>query len=140
MSDASIKGFNEVKNKLAKEIEAMKNKSMTGMIEAAAFIRRDMEKTPPLIPVMTGNLRSSWFTSTFSRDRNPLLIMGFSANYALWVHEMMDADFTKPRVRWVNGKKKTYPPRKGAGPKFLEACLNRNHDQILRLIEGKVRL
>lgn len=140
MTQASIKGFNLVKNNLAREVEKLKTKSMKGLITAAAFIRNDMEKTPPLIPVDTGNLRASWFTSTFFRDGNPLLIMGFNANYALWVHENVDADFTSTRIRYRNGKKKKYKPRPGAGAKFLEACLNRNHDEILRIIAGETKI
>lgn len=57
----------------------------------------------------------------------PVLIMGFSANYALWVHEMVDAQFSgRP------GKK---PGRPGSGAKFLESALKRNKGVILEAIQ-----
>ena len=142
MSEISIKGFNEVKSKLAAEVQAMKRRSMQGIIQAEILIRRDMEVTPPLIPIDTNNLRTSWFTANVWRNGNPLGIMGFSANYALWVHENMEADWVTPYYRYGPGKgrKKLVKRRPGAGPKFLEACLNRNHDKILKLIGGETGL
>ena len=81
-----------------------------------------MEKTPPLIPLDTGNLRASWFTTTFRKFKNLGLILGFNANYAVFVHEMVD------KGKGINWK------RPGSGPKFFEAALNRNHKQILQII------
>jgi hypothetical protein len=141
MSEISIKGWNEVKSKLAQEIENLKKKSFSGIIKAEILIRNDMEKTPPLIPIDTGNLRASWFTSNYWRDGNPLGIMGFTANYALWVHENIDAHFgNRMKYDRKTKKAKIIKRRPGAGPKFLEACLNRNHDQILNLIGGETKI
>jgi hypothetical protein len=140
MSEISIKGWNEVKSKLAQEIENLKKKSFSGIIKAEILIRNDMEKTPPLIPVDTNNLRGSWFTSNYFRDGNPIGIMGFNANYALWVHEEMNMTTKNYYRKTLSGKRKLVVRRPGAGPKFLEACLNRNHDQILNLIGGETKI
>jgi len=58
------------------------------------------------------------------QDSDPVLILGFSANYALWVHEMVDAIFQRP----------------GAGAKFLEAALKRNKNAILRAIADSAKI
>lgn len=105
-----IEGFKEVKANLSRELKKLDNFSSKGLIEAAIFIRRDMEVTPPTVPVDTGNLRASWFTTLFKRRFKNHLIMGFSVNYAVWVHENIGATFQRP----------------GSGAKFFESSLKRN--------------
>ncbi len=96
--------------------------SMKGLIESAIIIRRDMEKTPPLIPVDTGNLRASWFTSPIKVTGMPGLLIGFNANYAIFVHEMVGDEGKK--INWN---------RPGSGAKFFEAALKRNTKLILQI-------
>lgn len=117
--------FDNVMKNLNKEIKQIQGKTMKGLIRSAALIRRDMDKTSPKIPVDTGNLRQSWFTTPYPHKTRPALMIGFSANYAVFVHENVGANFQRP----------------GAGAKFFEASLNRNHKQILDIIkqEAKVR-
>lgn len=156
-----LKGVEKVMKNLNREIKGIKNRSMKGLIESAILIRRDMEVSPPLIPVDTGNLRASWFVTTgygnmaadsgnfkgkqageMSQDHsrviskasgqakavrqtnNPILIMGFSANYAAAVHE---------RTTGKKGKKIEFK-KEGSGPNFFGAALNRNKATIITLI------
>ena len=51
-----------VVSNLNKQVLAIKGRSMGGLIRGVALIRRDMDSTPPLIPVDWGNLRASWFS------------------------------------------------------------------------------
>jgi len=139
--DEGIKGFEEVIKNLNKEIKAIQDRTMFGLIEAAVFIRRDMDETPPLIPVDTGNLRASWFTETFRQGELFGLTIGFNANYAVYVHEMVGADFTSPRWRSrPGGKQYWYTPREGAGAKFFEAALKRNGDKIIKIIQETAKI
>ena len=126
-----LKGADIVLSNLNKEIMKIKGRAMAGLIESSIMIRRDMNKTPPLIPLDTGNLRASWFTvtsksrpegrslagfkgtgrggmekqhlSAVSEGKGSIgkgfgLIMGFSANYAVFVHEMVDKGSKK--INW----------------------------------------
>lgn len=52
----------------------------------------------------------------------PTLVMGFSANYAFFVHEMIEAEFKRP----------------GSGAKFLEAALRNKQQEIVRAIAQEV--
>lgn len=150
---AELRGMEKMLKKLNREIKAIKNRSLRGLIEAQIIVRRDMEFTPPLVPIDTGNLRASWFTVTskneivegravsFVRDllgklkaghlssilnaksklsnvKQPSLIMGFSAYYALFVHEMIGATFQRPN----------------AGAHFFLSSLNRNNKRIRNVI------
>ena len=180
---AQIKGMDKVLRNLNKEIKKIKKKSMTGLVKSAILIRRDMDKTSPLIPIDTGNLRASFFVVTnrgsikrgaspdFKGDdaaemasqhssiiamapsrintiKGPAVTLGFTANYAWYVHEMVGANFDGPthRVKLtkkgnVTAKTKKYLRRSGAETKFFEASLNRNKHKILEVIrkEAKIR-
>lgn len=54
----------------------------------------------------------------------PVIILGFSANYAWYVHEAVDKTFKRP----------------GSGAKFLESALDRNRKQILDMIRQEARV
>lgn len=134
---------------LRKEFKKIQVKSSAGMINAAIIVRRDMDRTPPLIPVDKGILRSSWFvtssrgvqeagegegrhgqvvaeTTARAKSQAParfVVIMGFSAIYAVEVHEATGKVFKRP----------------GAGPKFLESSLKRNKSNILRAVAGATK-
>ena len=116
-------GMKTVMANLNKEILKIEGRSMKGLIESAIIIRRDMEKTPPLVPIDTGNLRGSWFTDPIKVKGMPGLLIGFSANYAVFVHEMVDKGGTV--TNWN---------RPGSGPKFLQQALTRNEKLILQTI------
>lgn len=139
--NTGIKGMDIVLRNLNREIKAIEGRSMKGLINSAIIIRRDMDKTPPLIPVDTGNLRSSWFTTPFHLLGQIGIMMGFSANYALWVHEMLGMN---PKEGWRYGpgpnKKRWFTPRRGAGPKFFEASIKRNKDKILQTIRDNAKI
>ena len=157
-SGMRLEGLNTVLSNLNKEIKKIKGRSLKGLIRAQIIVRRDMESTSPMIPVDTGNLRSSYFSVTskgnmpegispafigeragqMSADHlsstssnkakiagpEPALVMGFSAYYATFVHENVEAHFQRP----------------GAGAKFMEASLKRNSGKILETIAHEARI
>ncbi len=110
-----------------------------GMRNAAGFIRRDMEITPPKVPVDIGNLRASWFiesTRQVSQGKNRVGVsFGFSANYAVYVHERMEGapwgDGVVGDINWS---------RPGSGAKFLESAIKRNVFKILLIIRKKMTI
>lgn len=147
-----LEGMNIVLHNLNKEIVAIKGRSMSGLIKGAMVIRRDMDITEPLIPVDTGNLRSSWFTQPIhimaKLQSIPALLIGFTANYAVFVHEMVGANFKghPEKVKYTKKGKPTSETKKffrrpGAGAKFFEASLDRNAKEVLRIVreEAKIR-
>lgn len=56
--------------------------------------------------------------------KNPTMIMGFSANYAAAVHEMISSINGKP-IQWK---------KEGSGPKFFESALKRNEKNMLEIL------
>ena len=153
-----LKGVDQVLKNLNKEIMKIQGRSMKGLINAAIIIRRDMDTSPPLIPVMDGNLRASWFITTGTGAKNmtgspafngdkagamssdhrgvvgsasgkaagkPLVIIGFSANYAGFVHE-------RKGVKYWN--------RPGSGAGFLENAITRNRKTIIQEIKKSAKI
>jgi len=129
-----LKGIEQVIGRLRKVTAQTEGLAMKGLIDAAIIVRRDMDETPPLIPVDTGNLRSSWFTSPFYSKGRPGVVMGFTANYAVFVHEMVDRGFESSTRQHINWN------RPGSGPKFFEASLKRNIPRIMDSIKKNAQI
>jgi len=122
-----VTGLDKVLRKLNKEIKAIEGRTMKGLIRAQIIIRRDMDKTPPKIPVgKTGDLRASYETKSYYMGNNPVVLMAFTASYAWFVHEMIGK-----KIKWN---------REGSGPKFLEASIKRNTAKVLAVIREEAMI
>jgi hypothetical protein len=56
--------------------------------------------------------------------KGEFIVIGYSANYALFVHEMLGAAFQRPQ----------------AGPKWFQAALERNRGEIVRKVAERARI
>ncbi len=118
---------------LNKEIKGIEKRTMKGFIEGAMIVRKDMDKTPPLIPIGdTENLRGSWFTESVYQGKNPVLFLGFQADYALYVHEMYGP------TKAADGK--VHFQRPGAGAGFFVGSLKRNKRKVLTAIKNATKV
>ena len=61
-----------------------------------------------------------------SASKDPLVIMGYSANYAAPVHEMVGKQFHRRD--------------KVAGPKWFETAVYRNRDKIVRIVADNAKI
>ncbi|KKL57639.1 hypothetical protein LCGC14_2233400 [marine sediment metagenome] len=133
-----ISGIDTVMKGLNGKLIEYQIDGVQGMRNAAGFIRRDMEITPPLVPLDIGNLRASWFiesTRQLGVKNRVGVSFGFSANYAVYVHERMEgAPWGEGIVGDINWS------RPGSGPKFLEAAIKRNVFKILLIIRKKMTI
>ena len=125
----NIQGFDKVIRNLNSEIAKIEGRSTKGLIEAGIFVRRETETTPPLTPLDTGNLRSSWATSTFRTPEGPSHLIGYTANYAAYVHEMVGGE--GGAINWS---------RPGSGAKWFQAALGRNRKKILSIIQANASI
>lgn len=155
-----VRGINTIMKRLNVKAKEIEFKTTKGMVKVGSLVRRDMEESPPLIPVDTGNLRASWFSvakgyeprskgvfrgrtpaerrrasemraehtrllsdfkATVEAEKDPSLIMGFTANYATRVHERHD-----PKINWQ---------RPNSGPNFFKLALYRNRKNIIETIK-----
>lgn len=154
-----IKGIDDAIAAINKDMEGIADRITTkGFIRVGIYLRTSMENTSPLIPMDTGNLRASWFTTAKSskgkqidtgsgfsastegikpEDKQaqativakcrsivhaaarPLMVFGFSANYAAPVHE------NTGNVKWKKA---------GSGPLFFQKALERGRQEIFSIL------
>jgi hypothetical protein len=163
LGNTGIKGFDEVMKNLNDEIVKIKGRTMQGLIKAAIVIRRDMDRTPPLIPVKTGNLRASWFvvtakgvksnrpsfkaldtpakTALLNESYNSAIAeaQGLVAGRTSFIVIGFGANYAMP-VHEMYGKGDVKWSRPNSGPKFFQSAVNKNKDAVLKIIAENVQI
>lgn len=127
-----LDGVEQVTGNINKVLQGMKLRGHRGLLSAANYVLTDADVGhSPLVPALTGNLRSSRFAEPLTTpEGQPFVVLGYKANYAAAVHEMLTSPSGKP-INWS---------RPGSGPKFLEASLRRNESKIAIIVAKHVRL
>jgi hypothetical protein len=107
-------------------LKKMKLSGHAGLVSAANYVLTDADRgQSPKIPALTGTLRASRFAEPLTTAKgDPFVLLGYSANYAAAVHEMMISPSGKP-IDWT---------RPGSGPKFLQSSLTRNASKITAIV------
>ena len=114
----NITGMDQVLANLNKEIRKIENRSKAGIMESLLVVKGD---ALPITPIKTGNLRGSNYVITFDTPKGPAGEIGYTANYAPFVHEII----------------KNYTV--GAW-KFLERALKMNYAKILEIIRRRAHV
>lgn len=133
-----VEGLNKVVLELNRAIEQIANRSEAGLYEGAMLIKAAaMKKTP----VDTGNLRKSAYIDRVSRigagqssKFMPVVFIGYSAVYALYVHENVEQRW-KGRKR-ISGTKKGHYWDSGE-PKFLEKAIIEKRKAVIDQIKRR---
>jgi len=125
----SINGFDLLLANYGAEMEKIGITSRAGLIRVAKFIQRETESVAPLVPIgKTAVLHHSFeihnISSGVKGNRKHGIMFGYSANYALWVHEMIGAHFK----------------REGAGAHWFRAAIERNHDVIMQILIAETKI
>ena len=118
MRNIYFTGLSQINRNLNKEIKKIKGRTKAGLWQAALMVRKQSQE---LTPVDTGNLRGSAFTDSYDTQKGPDAVIGYTASYAPYVHEI-DANY---RVgQW----------------KFLEMALRMLKKKILHTIKSYARI
>ena len=158
MAKMRLTGLEDVLKKLKAETDKIEGKTLKGLIRAGIIVRRDMEKTAPVIPVDLGNLRSSFFMVT---SEGGIKITGgsFTGPEAAQIAAQHSAVISSVRTGKIvvsgpyvvlgfsaNYAAKVHEAvnvkfqRPGSGAKFLESALDRNTKDILEVIRKEAML
>ena len=81
---ASITGVKEVLANIKRQDAALGLKMALGLKAAGLKLQRDSQR---LVPVDTGNLKASAFTRSFGSGWSSSVVVGYTASYAVFVHE-----------------------------------------------------
>lgn len=125
----------EIKRQAALRAQAV----MDGMELAGKHLLRASRK---LVPVDYGILKASGFVRSTHRNRKFAVTVGYSAEYAVYVHENLDAlhgaAFNRAYAKELAAKPKTGPFRHSRGPnqqaKFLEVPAKREAKVMAQII------
>lgn len=117
------KGMDGVISNLDKHVKSVESKALKGVVNASFFIERETDTTFPKVPVDLGNLRQSFFRETTSTATRVSCMLGYTANYAIYVHEKPNQKFQRPE----------------AGYKWLEHHLFSNKKAILEIIQKEIK-
>jgi len=112
-----VTGAQEIIARLRVEDVRLGHKVQKGLTRAGLLLQRESQK---ITPVDTGNLKNSAFTRRFGSGWASMVVVGFTAAYAVYVHERTDLQH-----------------KKGKEAKFLEKAMKRNWPQLLEVIAGR---
>lgn len=126
-----IEGFDDVVRNLNAEVRRIKGASIEGLLAAGLIVQAHAQRN---VPVEYGNLRASAYTRKSPEDPSTVEV-GFTAAYAVFVHENMEQVLKgDPRP---SGLGTYWNP---GGPKFLERALDENRAAILEQIRRRARI
>lgn len=127
--NARLLGFKSTVRSLNMMLNKLHINSYEGLEGFAQFLYNDMLVTSPTIPKDDGELRDSWYTKRIIYA-GAAIEAGFSAPYALYVHEMTDDAYMK-KIDWTTG---------GSGAKFFQKSIQRNVKLMQQLVAVKTRI
>ena len=115
----AIRGRGAALRKLNREVSRVRGRTLQSMLKAAILVRSESQRRTP---VDEGNLRASHYVSSNNSERNPIVEVGCTANYAVYVHENLTARHTVGEA------------------KFLENAIASLQGRILSIIRGGARI
>lgn len=155
-----VRGTGRYIRRLNNEIKNIEGKTLRGLIRAAIIIIRDMEETPPIIPIDTGNLRASRFVVTsegsaqmgsnasfegddsgkLNQDHSSILNSAKAVAQSSPAGPMVILGFSAYYAAEVHEKVGVNFQRPGAGAKFMQSSLRNKESQILSIIREEARI
>ena len=110
----TLHGVKEIKVALFKHREKYGAGMTAGLTLAGLFLQR---KSMEIVPIDTGNLRGGAFTRKEGQRYNTRVFVGYTAKYAVYVHEDPDARH-----------------KEGKSYKYLEIPLRRHRDTMAKIV------
>ena len=112
-----VVGVNKVGKSLRRKSKSYRKAYLRGLKKAGLFVQRASQV---IVPVDTGVLKSSAFTRSIGSEFLPVVIVGYTTIYAIYVHEDLEAQ---------------HAPGKKA--KFLENPIRDNQDKIRAIVAAE---
>lgn len=121
---------------LARALGDMKKNAIKGIRLATAFVKLEAQKQ---VPVDEGNLKASAYTSVSVGNYGTVGEIGFTAEYAVYVHEAPMTLKGEPR-RGEDAKGFYWDPQGTGTNKFLQKAFYGNQDKIAEIMQRAMSL
>jgi len=118
MNGVKLEGFVELTKKLNKSISEISDVIQNALLDCGNDLQ---QKAVDITPIDTGALRASAFTEADRQGKNPSVVVGFEEEYAIYVHENLEAHHPVGQA------------------KFLEQPLKENADKYVEYVRDKVQ-
>ena len=105
-------GADELNRKFAEIVRGQKKGVRRVLYKSGHYI---LGVALPLTPIDLGNLRGSSFVEPVEDENGPGVVIGYTANYAAYVHET-NKNYVAPGTQW----------------KFLETAVNRSREFVVK--------
>jgi len=115
----AIKGTARVIQNMSNRVRSIERRTVAGMWKAGLIVR---QRSMQLTPVDTGNLKGSTFMHSATIKNMPVVKIGYTASYAMYVHEIPMKH--KSPTQW----------------KFLETALKEKRANVLAILHRSGRL
>lgn len=134
---STITGLTDVLKNMQAKQAAMAAGCNKGLRKAGLLLQGASQK---LVPVEFGILKASAFTRAAGTGFNTVVIVGYTAKYALYVHELVGMKL-KGQARTPNPphKGKYWDPQGRAQAKFLEAPARAMRPELSKIIEDAMK-
>jgi hypothetical protein len=132
-----LTGLAEVLKKLKENQKRLGEGCERGLKKAGLALQRESQK---LVPVDLGNLKASAFTRHSGEGLKTVVEVGYTASYALYVHEAVGMKL-KGLPRTGTGAKGNYWDPQGRGQaKFLEEPARRMEPELRKIIADEMKI
>ena len=121
---------------LKKALGDLKKGGIKGVRLAAAHLKLEAQKK---VPVDEGNLKNSAYVAVSVGQQGTVAEVGFTAYYAIWVHEAPMTLKGLPR-QGENAKGSYWDPQGTATNQFLLKAFQENHAKIKAIIAASAKL
>jgi hypothetical protein len=136
-------GLQRFRANMGKERVTRMNQLRRGLLRGALVLQRESQK---MVPVDTGNLKASAFTRYELLRGEPSYLIGYTASYALFVHEAigMKLKGEKRQPYYIDGQKRGgkgryWDPQGQSGPKFLEGPARTKRREIRAAVISEMK-
>lgn len=127
----TVEGLDTVLRNLNREIEGIEGRTIGGLLAGGLIIQGQAQKN---VPVEYGNLRASAYTRKAMDDAQAVEV-GFTAAYAIYVHENMEQKLKgQPRP---SGLGEYWSP---GGPKFLERAVTEKAPNVVKAVQAYAKV
>lgn len=132
---SAIKGLDKVLKNLRRKTKEMGDGCQRGVREASLLLLRESQQ---LVPIDFGLLRASGFANVVGEGFAARGSVGYSASYALYVHEAVGMVLQgQPRP---GGRGRYWDPQGRAQAKFLEEPMRRLAPRLRNIIRQNMRI
>ncbi len=131
-----VTGVETVLKNLKTRRDALAAGLVRGLTLAGLRLQRESQR---VVPVDYGILKASAFTRAEGKGLNTEVLVGYTANYALFVHEKVEMKL-RGQPRMAPHKGRYWDPQGRGQAKFLEEPARRLSDELLQTIRNHMKI